>query len=875
MSKKRTAPETPAKNKRLKSHNNQSRLDTFFGSPAVNGVLTSSVKSPSPKPNAFVQGSSKSTLPSSQNASLAPISSDQSNYIEISDDDNVKTTSQSQLPAVRSKPAPIIPAKTSKTSTDKKRMQPEMPKNIVFHPLDIDPVHYDPDCQPFPAGNVPYALLTRAFVGLSNTRSRIAIINILTNTLRTIIVKSPTSLLPSVYLLSNALRPQFIPAELGIGSSILSRSLQQISGLTPAALRRLYNNMGDPGDVAFAAKSNIRTLIPHAPLTITHVYESLLRISRSKGQGAAKEKQKIIEKLLLAANGEEVRYLTRTLCQNLRVGAVRTSILTALARAIALMSSLTPDNAVEPHLHVSETHLSILRASKGKDKGKDSCFEELKMVYKNAESVIKQVYVKHPSYDKIIPALLEQGLYNLLDRVPVTVGVPLLPMLGSPIRSLTEIHTRLGDKPFAAEFKYDGQRAQIHAFQETPQKVVVKLFSRHLEDMTDKYPDVIILVKEMLEEHRLSSFILDAEIVAIDPVTGTLKTFQELSGRARKEVLLSEVKVPVCVFAFDLMYLNGEVSQPHDQSVAECCAHEHFSKPMLSKTFRERRQSLRSSFNPRRVQRSAEPIAQFDFVESCESENSDVSIEEFMAQAVEQKCEGLMIKLLDKAKVLETDEKKHQSRLKALPSTYEPDLRTSAWLKLKKDYIDTMGDSIDVIPVGAWYGNGRKVQWWSPVLFALWDPQKGGPVALCKCMSGFTDAFYKSMKERYSEESDFCSRKRLWECEMGGFKPDVYFRPSEVWEIRGADITESPVSVAAQSLTSSGRGLSLRFPRFIRVREDKKIEDANTPAFLVSIWTNQQGKTGTSPANDDGDLIDADFESSDYSAGEEFDELER
>lgn len=59
-------------------------------------------------------------------------------------------------------------------------------------------------------------------------------------------------------------------------------------------------------------------------------------------------------------------------------------------------------------------------------------------------------------------------------------------MLGSPIRSLTEIHTRLGDKPFAAEFKYDGQRAQIHAFQETPQKVVVKLFSRHLEDMTDK-----------------------------------------------------------------------------------------------------------------------------------------------------------------------------------------------------------------------------------------------------------------------------------------------------------------------------------------------------------------------------------------------------
>ena len=92
-------------------------------------------------------------------------------------------------------------------------------------------------------------------------------------------------------------------------------------------------------------------------------------------------------------------------------------------------------------------------------------------------------------------------------------------------------------------------------------------------------------------------------------------------------------------------------------------------------------------------------------------------------------------KLLDSVPVAETSAKR-SSRTKSLPSTYKPDIRTSGWLKLKRDYIDGMSDSLDVIPVGAWHGNGRKAQWWSPVLLALWDPETGRPVALCKCMSG-------------------------------------------------------------------------------------------------------------------------------------------
>ena len=297
-----------------------------------------------------------------------------------------------------------------------------------FLPLDSNPTTYDPGPRPQGSINAPYALLTHAFVSLSQTRSRVAIINILTNVLRTIILHYPTSLLPAVYLLSNSLGPQFIPIELGLGASIISRSIQQISGLSAAALRRLYNTTGDVGDVAFAAKSNVRTLIPHASLTVPYVYQSLLKIARCGGQGAGKERQKIVEKLLLSASGEEIRYLTRTLSQNLRVGAVRTSILSALARAMALTPkpSFGPPSVDEaPSFHFSVSLLSDLEKlpSSSKGKSRESIGEPILSYFKRAESLVKQVYVRHPSYDKIIPALLQGGLDSLAQSVPLVVGL--------------------------------------------------------------------------------------------------------------------------------------------------------------------------------------------------------------------------------------------------------------------------------------------------------------------------------------------------------------------------------------------------------------------------------------------------------------------
>ncbi|CAE6516509.1 unnamed protein product [Rhizoctonia solani] len=705
--------------------------------------------------------------------------------------------------------------------------------------LSVDPLDFSLSPCPWDTNSpAPYAFLTHTLVTLSSTRSRIVITNTLVNTLRLIIrYDARRSLLPSLYMLSNSLAPSYEGVELNIGPSVVSKAIQSVSGISSETLRSMSQKLGDPGDVAFAAKSSLCTLMPVPPLQLASVHDNLLKISTLKGPTSAKQKQSIVERLLVAASGEEVRYLVRMLSLNLRVGAVRTSILTALGRALVL----TPPNGEEPkELH--EPREKEEGKGKGKAKPKSKKGGELGQKMADAEALVKQVYIRHPHFGHIVDATLESGLEGLLDRVQLTVGIPLHPTLGSPTRSLDEIYEQLGNLAFTAEFKYDGQRIQVHASRDG-KEVAVRLFSRHLEDMTPKYPDVVHMAQTLMTRSKgsLDSFILDAEVVAIDPHIGAIRTFQELSNRPRKGVNLEDVKVVVCVYAFDLMYLNREV--------------------LLNKPFRERRRLLREWFPPLVPE---DPFcSRLTHAESVESEEGREVVEEFWEKAVASQCEGLMIKaskgaLLDSGEVPEVAEetgpKKAKRRKKPLPATYEPDKRTSAWLKLKKDYVDGLGDSLDLVPIGGWHGTGRKAGWWSPILLGLWDAKVGEFVGVCKCMSGFSDAFYKALNERYSEEAGTCSKTPFGDVNTDGLVPPAWFKPSEVWEIKGADITLSPISQASKGLVTGDRGLSLRFPRFIRVREDKALSDASTPEFLAGLWRKQEGKGG---GVDEGDLVDA------------------
>lgn len=265
---------------------------------------------------------------------------------------------------------------------------------------------------------------------------------------------------------------------------------------------------------------------------------------------------------------------------------MRLTLLTALARAAAL-------HEAPPDL------LSRVQPQPEKKKIVDPAREEVEALCAEAAALVRRTYVRHPNYGDLSAGVLE-GLEGLEERVPLSVGIPISPMLGSITRSLNEVYDRLGTLPFTAEAKLDGQRLQMHVRVDGPKeqdskggkwverdwrRAWVRLFSRHLEDMTEKYPDICLtaleltkdlthkrkpfpaegfselsaLAKELLDTPRVTSLIIDAEIVAIDKVTGEKRTFQELTNRAKKDVRVEDIKVVVDICAFDLMLINDVV----------------------------------------------------------------------------------------------------------------------------------------------------------------------------------------------------------------------------------------------------------------------------------------------------------------------------
>ena len=92
--------------------------------------------------------------------------------------------------------------------------------------------------------------------------------------------------------------------------------------------------------------------------------------------------------------------------------------------------------------------------------------EIIKSVYRQAVNYqrflrLTKLCSELPSYDLVIPALLEVGVDKLRERCKLTPGVPLKPMLAKPTKAIGEVLDRFENKKFTCEFKYDGERAQV------------------------------------------------------------------------------------------------------------------------------------------------------------------------------------------------------------------------------------------------------------------------------------------------------------------------------------------------------------------------------------------------------------------------------
>lgn len=245
--------------------------------------------------------------------------------------------------------------------------------------------------------------------------------------------------------------------------------------------------------------------------------------------------------------------------------------------------------------------------------------------------------------------MLNHGIMNLREHCKLRPGIPLKPMLAKPTKSITEVLDRFEGQTFTCEYKYDGERAQIHyVARDTDEKLeaaagaakeaaagVASIFSRNSEDLSKKYPDILAKLHTWVKADT-KSFVVDCESVAWDVEEKKVLPFQQLMTRKKKDVKIEDVKVKVCVFAFDLLYLNGEA--------------------IVERPLRERRELLHKSFVP--------VEGEFGFATSMDGQELD-EIQAFLDESVKASCEGLMVKMLD-----------------GKESGYEPSKRSRNWLKV-------------------------------------------------------------------------------------------------------------------------------------------------------------------------------------------------
>ena len=382
--------------------------------------------------------------------------------------------------------------------------------------------------------------------------------------------------------------------------------------------------------------------------------------------------------------------------------------------------------------------------------------------------------------------LATKGL-EAVSSIKITLFKPIRPMLAERVRTAEEALERMGSRA-SVEYKLDGERVQVHKGKDR-----VELFSRRLEKITSHYPDVANALKSIKSE-----VILEGEVVAINVETEEYLPFQELMHRRRKYGVEEAMEsYPVVMNFFDVLYFDG--------------------KSRTDMPYLERRKLLKKIIDKIKIQNNKlRLIKQTIAAEPYE-------IDRFMLTAIENGCEGVMIKHLS--------------------STYRAGAREYAWVKLKREYTSDFADTLDLVIVGALYGRGRRAGKYGALLLAAYDHNADMFRSVTKVGTGFTDLH---IEQFYKELEKHIVSQRHARVDTG-MEMDIWFEPKIVIEVIASEITLSPSHTAAKNTIRAGYGLALRFPKFTgKIRDDKKPEDATTTDEIVSAYRRQLKVIGNS-----------------------------
>ncbi|MFG2774056.1 ATP-dependent DNA ligase [Streptomyces sp. NPDC048350] len=390
-------------------------------------------------------------------------------------------------------------------------------------------------------------------------------------------------------------------------------------------------------------KNAIPPAVPPAELptlTLAGTDAAMTELAAVSGAGSQSERARLVHQLMGAATVEEQEFLIRLLSGEVRQGALDAIALEGVARAANVPSA-----------------------------------------------ELRRAVMLEGSLPRVAQAVLADGS-AALDRFALRVGVPVQPMLAHTAGSVTEAVTGLGR--CVVEEKLDGIRIQVHRRGDE-----VRVFTRSLDDITGRLPEVVAVARETAAD----PFILDGEVIALDPATRRPLAFQDIASRvgSRVDVATASATLPLSPVFFDVLAADGEV--------------------LIDRPGQERHAALaRLLPEHRRVRRFV--------VDDPDAPEQVEAAELFFTDTLSRGHEGVLVKALD--------------------APYVAGRRGRTWLKVKPVH------TLDLVVLAAEWGHGRRTGLLSNLHLGAMATD-GTFVMLGKTFKGLTDEMLRWQTEKLGE----------------------------------------------------------------------------------------------------------------------------
>jgi len=535
------------------------------------------------------------------------------------------------------------------------------------------------------------------------------------------------------YLSIGELNPPYIGTQFNFAEKSVVKVLADLIDKSESTVSKNAKSLGDMGLVVEEGDWRHKG---GKDLTVSQVYDELQDFLKVSGTGSQGKKEKKFLDLLSKLNPISAKFVVRIVLGKLRLG----------------FSDMTLIDA----------------------------FSWMKRGDKSLRKMLEGAYNVSADIGHIAKTLKKEGVRSL-EKSVVTPGVPVRPAAAERLADAKAIIKKVGE--CIAQPKLDGFRLQVHVFKDHGKKVV-KFFSRNLQDMSEMFPELSDAVSKL----KVKDLIVEGEAIAYDVETDTFLPFQETVKRRRKHDIEETKKdVPLKLYFFDLLYLNGE--------------------SLLDKTQTQRKKALDSIFkNAKEEKDIVLPIEEVD-IKTAEE------LSEYFNQNVSDGLEGVIVKKKD--------------------SIYQPGKRNFNWIKLKREESGKLDDTIDCVILGYYSGHGKRSKFGiGALLIGVYNPDEDRFETVAKIGTGLSDEGWKEQKKmcdavsvKEKPKNVVCAKE---------LAPDVWTSPELVCIIRADEITVSPLHSAGK--TKSQPGYALRFPRIMGYRTDKSSVDSTTVKEIEDLY---------------------------------------